>query len=74
MIHMKAPTIKKVLVILRGVLDDAVRDEIIDYNPCDKLDFSKSKKYEAETLTQEQTVKLIPADEPYIFRPGCTTI
>ncbi len=60
---LETPTIKKVLVILRGVLDDAVRDEILDYNPCDKLRFAKAKKYEAEALTQEQAVKLISAIE-----------
>ena len=64
----QAPTIKKVLVVLRGVFDDAVRYDEIQYSPCDKVKLPAAKKFQAETLTQAQAIKLIAEIEqdPYM--------
>ena len=60
---LKPQTIKKVLVILRGTFDEAVRNGDIDYNPCDKLKPLSAKKYKAQTFDKEQAIMLINAIE-----------
>jgi len=48
-------------VVIRGALEDAVRKNIIAYNPADRVTLPKKQKYTGNFYTQEQVKTLLEA-------------
>jgi len=54
-----AKSIKKHLVLIRGVFDEALRFREISYNPCNSLTLPKSEKFVGKAYTVEEANSLI---------------
>ena len=64
-------SIKKIMVPLNGAFDEAVRNDIVQYNPCDKVKLPTAKtKFKGQSLTIEQTMKLLSAIEQDPYKVG----
>lgn len=61
-----ASSLTKHMVILRGVFDDAMRFNVLAYNPCDRVKLPKMKKHQGKAYTAEQATLLLNVikDEP----------
>ena len=57
--NISASTMKKHRVIIRGVLKDAVLDDLIPVNIADQVSLPKGKKYEGNALSTAQVLKLL---------------
>lgn len=53
----------KIHVVLSGALEDAVRDEVIQVNFADYVEFPREEKYEGKAYTSEQVARLFRAAE-----------
>ncbi len=57
----KSNSLRKYNCVLKGALDEAVRDEIIKANPADRVEFPKQDKFEGSAYTAEQMFALLRA-------------
>ena len=56
-------TVRKIMVVLNGTFDEAVRFREIPYNPCVSIDLPAIKKFEGKSLTIADAKTLISAIE-----------
>ncbi len=65
-------TSRKDWQVLRGALRQAVRERVIDYNPCDAVDTPRAPKPEIRTLTADQAARLIALEPDPMWRAQWT--
>lgn len=56
-------------IVIRGALEDAVRKNIIPYNPADRVSVPKAEKYTGNFYTEEQTNELLRKIQGDIIAP-----
>lgn len=61
--QISSKSIRGVVNILSQIFDEAIYDEAIDKNPCDKLRLPKVKKYEPQPYSQEEIKLLLEQSE-----------
>lgn len=54
-----ANSLKKYNVVIKGALDVALKNELIPYNPADRVDFPPTEQYKGTAYTVEQAKKLL---------------
>lgn len=59
-------------IVIRGALEDAVRKNIIPYNPADRVSVPKKEKYTGKFYTEKEAMRLLEALHGDIIEPVVT--
>ena len=65
-----AQSIKKYLVIINGVFNEAIRYGEVKYNPCDKAKLPKSIEYHGTAYTLDEAMRLVKGIEDEPIKPA----